>query len=59
MWPHPLRLLRDRRAGVGILIAAALPVVIGMAAFAVDLGAVQLDTRRLQGVADAAALAAA
>ena len=59
MWPHPLRLLRDRRAGAGILVAAALPVVIGMAAFAVDLGAVQLDTRRLQGVADAAALAAA
>ncbi|MBN8840049.1 MAG: hypothetical protein J0I25_07590 [Sphingomonadales bacterium] len=53
------RVLRDRRAGVGLLFAAALPVIIGMAAFAVDLGAVQLDTRRLQGVADAAALAAA
>lgn len=42
-----------------MLVAAAMPVLIGLAAFAVDVGAVQLDTRRLQGMADAAALAAA
>jgi len=51
-------LARDRRAGTGILIATALPLMIGMAAFAIDFGAAQLETRRLQGVADNAALAA-
>ncbi|MBN8849191.1 MAG: hypothetical protein J0I73_14000 [Sphingomonas sp.] len=53
------RLAADRRGGVGMLLAAAMPILIGMAAFAVDVGSVQLDTRRLQGMADAAALAAA
>lgn len=53
------RLAKARRGGVGVMVAAGMPVLIGMAAFAVDLGAMQLDTRRLQGMADAAALAAA
>jgi uncharacterized membrane protein len=53
------RLSRDRRAGVGVFVALAMPLLAGFAAFAVDLGTVQLDARRLQGVADAAALAAA
>lgn len=52
-------LIRDRRAGTGLLVAALLPVLIGMAAFAVDLGAAQLEARRLQGIADSAAMAAA
>lgn len=54
-----MRLWRDRRGGVGILVAAGLPMLIGAGAIAVDLGSVQLETRRLQGIADAAALAAA
>ena len=53
------RLTRDRRGGVGLVVAVTLPLMIGMAAFAVDLGAAQLESRKLQGVADAAALAAA
>lgn len=53
------RIGRDRRGGVGILVGAGLPVFLGITAFAVDLGAAALDTRRLQGIADAAALAAA
>lgn len=53
------RLWRDRSAGVGVLIAAGMPLVIGAGALAVDLGSIQLETRRLQGVADAAAVAAA
>ena len=52
-------LRESTRGGVGALVALAMPVLIGIAAFAVDLGAMQLDTRRLQGMADAAALAAA
>ncbi len=53
------RLGRDRRGGAGLIVAGMMPVLVGFTAFAVDLGAVQLDTRRLQGMADAAALAAA
>lgn len=53
------RLWRDCHGGVALMTAAMMPVLIGFAAFAVDLGAIQLDTRRLQGMADAAALAAA
>lgn len=51
--------LRDKRGGVGLIVAGMMPVIVGFAAFAVDLGSVQLDARRLQGIADAAALAAA
>lgn len=53
------RLFHDRRAGVGPLIAIAFPALIGLMALAVDLGSAQLETRRLQGIADIAALAAA
>ena len=51
--------LHDRRGGVGVLVALAMPLLIGFAAFAVDLGSATLDSRRLQGIADAAAIAAA
>ncbi|WP_034160489.1 pilus assembly protein TadG-related protein [Sphingomonas sp. ERG5] len=53
------RLAGDRRGGVGLIAAAAIPMVLGFAAFAVDIGSATLETRRLQGLADAAALAAA
>ncbi|QNE31816.1 hypothetical protein F1C10_07625 [Sphingomonas sp. NBWT7] len=53
------RLSRDRRGGVGLMVAGMMPVLVGFAAFAIDVGAVQLETRRLQGIADAAAMAAA
>jgi len=53
------RLLWDRAGGITIVAAFALPVMIGAAALAVDIGSAALDARRLQGMADAAALAAA
>lgn len=53
------RLIDDSRGGIGIIVAASLPVIIGAAALTVDLGSAQLASRRLQGMADAAALAAA
>jgi len=53
------RLSRDRAGGVGLIVAAALPVLLGATALAVDLGSAMLETRQLQGAADAAALAAA
>ena len=49
----------DRRGSVGVTIAFALPLLIGAGALAVDVGSVQLEARRLQGIADAAAMAAA
>jgi uncharacterized membrane protein len=52
-------LLAERRGAAAVLVAAALPMLFGAAALAVDLGMVQLERRRIQGVADAAALAAA
>jgi len=58
-----MRLLRtlanDRRASIGILSAGSITVMIGMAALAVDFGSFYLDRRKLQGIADAAVLAAA
>ncbi|WP_375271163.1 pilus assembly protein TadG-related protein [Sphingomonas sp.] len=53
------RLWRERRGGVGVFVACAMPLLAGFAAFAVDYGTIQLDARRLQGVADGAALAGA
>lgn len=53
------RLPADRRAGIGPFVALAMPMMIGAGALAVDVGSVQLETRRLQGLADSAALAAA
>lgn len=52
-------LVTDRRAGVGPLVALALPMLIGAGALAVDVGSAGLEARRLQGIADAAALSAA
>ena len=52
-------LVADRRGGIGVASAAALTMLIGAAALAVDIGSFQLDRRKLQGIADAAALAAA
>lgn len=49
----------NRRGGIGPIFACGLPMLIGSAALAVDLGAAHLESRRLQGIADAAALAAA
>ncbi|GAA4780227.1 TadG family pilus assembly protein [Stakelama sediminis] len=53
------RLRHDRRGNAAILIGAALPMLLGAGALAVDLGSAQLESRRLQGIADSAALAAA
>ena len=53
------RLVAARRGSAGLLFAVAMPVLIGAAALAVDLGSAMLETRQLQGAADGAALAAA
>ncbi|UKK84820.1 pilus assembly protein TadG-related protein [Sphingopyxis sp. BSN-002] len=50
---------RDTRASISIASAAGLTMLIGSAALAVDVGSFYLDRRKLQGIADAAALAAA
>lgn len=50
---------RDRRAGISITVAFGMTMLIGSAALAVDIGSLYLDRRKLQGIADAAALAAA
>ena len=52
-------LCRDTRGGISMLTAFALTMLIGSAALAVDIGSLYLDRRKLQGIADAAALAAA
>lgn len=51
--------LSNDKGSVAIIAAAALTGGVGLAALAVDLGSVYLQSRRLQGVADLAALAAA
>lgn len=53
------RWLSNQDGGVAVIAAAALTGGVGLAALAVDLGSVYLQSRRLQGVADLAALAAA
>lgn len=53
------RLIRDRGASISITTAFGMTMLIGAAAFAVDLGSLYLDRRKLQGIADAAAMAAA
>lgn len=58
-FPFPSVLIRDRRAGISIMSALALAMLIGSAALAVDVGSLYLDRRKLQGIADAAAMAAA
>ncbi|PHR90617.1 MAG: hypothetical protein COA78_34910 [Blastopirellula sp.] len=50
----------DQRSGsILVLIAVLLPVLLGLAAFAIDIGYISLTRSRLQGAADSAALAAA
>lgn len=53
------KLARDTRGGISIASALAMTMLIGSAALAVDFGSLYLDRRKLQGIADAAALAAA
>jgi len=57
--PFLHRLLAGRRGAVTVLGAAALVASLGCLAFAVDLGSIYFESRRLQGVVDAAALSAA
>ncbi len=49
---------RNRRGGITVLLAGSLFMLAGAATVAVDLGSVFLARRELQGIADAAALAA-
>jgi uncharacterized membrane protein len=50
---------RDRRGAVAILSALLMTALVGFTALGVDVGAVYLDRRKAQSVADLAALAAA
>ncbi|MCP1469857.1 putative membrane protein [Sphingobium sp. OAS761] len=52
------RLISDQRGGISLIIAGSLFMLAGAATMAVDLGSVYLARRQLQGMADAAALAA-
>lgn len=56
---RPVRIRRDERGATTILAAASMMASLGCLAFAVDMGSIYFETRRLQGVADAAAIAAA
>lgn len=51
--------LADSRGGISVMAAGGITILIGFSALAVDLGSVFLQTRRLQGAADLAAMAAA
>ena len=48
----------DSRGGISLMVAFGLTMLVGSAALAVDVGSLYLDRRKLQGIADAAALAA-
>lgn len=50
--------LRDERGSSGVLVLSATVMLFGAAAIAIDLGAVFLAKRELQGVADAAVVVA-
>jgi uncharacterized membrane protein len=50
---------RDSRGAIAVITAMSLTLVLALAALAVDTGWVYLQTRRLQGVADLAAISAA
>ena len=50
---------RPRRAAVLVLFAALLPVMLGMMAFAIEMGYLVLTRTQLQCAADSAAMAAA
>lgn len=53
------RFFADARANVATLFAAVSPILIGVAAFAVDEASLHLEKRRLQAAADLAAIHAA
>lgn len=53
------RLAADRRGGVAVMLALLLPVVVGVAALAVETGLWFAERRALQTAADAAALSGA
>ena len=58
-WQSVLRAFRaDGRAAVTIMMAMSLTAMLAATAFAVDMGSIYLASRKLQGAADAAALAA-
>lgn len=57
--PFLRRLVGHRGASISITTAFGMTMLVGSAAFAVDLGSLYLDRRKLQGIADAAAMAAA
>ncbi len=58
-WRGWRRFLGDERGAVSIIFIFCATALIGAAAVAVDFGSVYLETRKLQGVADLAALSAA
>lgn len=53
------RLWRDERGGIAILVALALPVLLGVGALGVDVVSLQFAKTRMQTAVDAAALAGA
>lgn len=53
------RLARDRGGNFGIMTAVLLPVLLGTAGFAIDMSNAMQVKSSIQGIADAAALAAA
>lgn len=53
------RFAADRRGTVAVMSATMMVVVIGLAAFGVDIGNIFLDKRRAQSAADLAAIVAA
>lgn len=54
-----IKRLNSQRGTVAILFALLLPVLLGCAAFAIDLARINLTKAELQNAADAAALAGA
>ncbi len=54
-----LGFIKDRKGAISILAAFSSVLILGFAALAVDLGSIFLQTRKLQGIADLAAIAAA
>jgi hypothetical protein len=51
------RIRRNRRGAVAYMVAASLPILLGGMAFAVDVSMYRMVHNRMQGAADAAALA--
>lgn len=56
---NPRRSWRDRRGNVSIIMAGGLTMLTAVGALGVDTASLFLERRRVQGVADAAAMAAA